>query len=890
MYNSTSINDGLQFINQANTRTNKTSNKFKNNKYKNNNKNGTGLVLEDDIIEGFSIADIDDKELNRINTAQTVAMNTNIARYGLSMNDLNTIQNGITTQAKIFLDINKQSDDTSLRNKDIKITNGRFGRVNNAGLFKLYPEGATKCGIPATPKSVGFDLTGKLSAEYSLLQDTSGNQALYGTDMVAGPNGAYPCSDYAGTNIYVSKPINFSYANDMVYVGSFLNNSSSPALSQQTDMPLVTVKQCVTRAMDKGFNVAALNNFDSAAKKGNCWIGNNTVMNGGTQNNFKEITHTDTIFGSPDGHNSITFAADGGIYAGMGPAPGDSLFQKNLLPIGAVVPVADLSPLYGGTVSSITASYAYEGARWSNWDNLVNFNASLIGTRGGTLDSLKRYSYWKPYLAQRTAQYTYNGATFNYNYYEYNWTLETYQTQAAPNGTGEVFINYKCGNTNKAPTQLRATLGQGFNIDCETLYNKYPSFSLELSDEGIVKIYNNASRTSGPVWTSSNTQINVPLITLSNGRQFDLRALRPDWVSGGINTGGIPLTAYGGPISGNSSGVKTLLNGQYISSPTGKCRLLFDGSRLILQYSIYNVLQDKNGDLIGNQLPGGGSNGFSMYALTKVDIPTIKGNVAYIDINNGLHKYPDEMLAFDNTYTEMPGSIPSPSVGTTVNAPAGTTEPLCKTACNSDSTCAGYTYMNGGVCKKYTESQIYPKGDRILFDGAPADAVLNKTYIRNKKISDSNSSHYSCNKVVNIVNSSVYNSYPETDPNPMTTNQKCALGLILDPQMTPLNIKSAGAVESGKTIKTAINDIYTNQNKLKNAINTKTTAIETGLAKQDEYKQKIDKYEESNNTSTATVTDTELLLVSDNYKYVLWSIVTVLISIAAIKTFRGASL
>ena len=38
MYNSTSINDGLQFINQANTRTNKTSNKFKNNKYKNSSK------------------------------------------------------------------------------------------------------------------------------------------------------------------------------------------------------------------------------------------------------------------------------------------------------------------------------------------------------------------------------------------------------------------------------------------------------------------------------------------------------------------------------------------------------------------------------------------------------------------------------------------------------------------------------------------------------------------------------------------------------------------------------------------------------------------------------------------------------------------------------------
>jgi hypothetical protein len=141
---------------------------------------------------------------------------------------------------------------------------------------------------------------------------------------------------------------------------------------------------------------------------------------------------------------------------------------------------------------------------------------------------------------------------------------------------------------------------------------------------------------------------------------------------------------------------------------------------------------------------------------------------------------------------------------------------------------------------------------------------------------------------VNNENSSVYSSYPVTAE--MTTSQKCALGLILDPQMPTLDEKSDAAVIHGRTIKTAINGIYTKQNDLKNTINTKTTEIETGLSKQDEVKRKIDKYEESNNTSAATVTDTELLLVSDNYKYVLWSIVTVLVGIGAIKTFRGASL
>jgi hypothetical protein len=884
MYNSTSINDGLQFINQANTRTNKTSNKFKNNKYKNSNKNGGGLVLENDIIEGFAI---DDKELNRINTAQTNAMNTNLAGYSTSMNDLNTIQNGITTQAKIFLDINKKSDDTSLRNKDIQITDGKFGRVNNAGILKVYPNGATKCGIPATPKTVGFDLAGKSSSEYSLLQDTAGNQALYGTDMVAGPNGSYPCSDYAGTNLYVSKPIDFNYDTNMQYVGVYsqaaANKAGSSNLIIQSDLSNSTVKQCVARAMDKGKSFASLSNYNPTSKTGQCYIGN-YLLNGGSSDGYSVKTRA-TIFSNINAsHDAFTFAADGGLYSGTAGNGGNPFITPLITATDQTkVPVAILSPRYGGTISELKADYA-QGQSWGNWDNMVKFNDSLIGTPGGSLDTAKQYRYWYPVL--KTYSYQWGGNTYSYQQYE--WEERTYTSIVSWPANGQLNISYKCGNKSMQSFSRQVSLGEnGFSVNCWDTYNEYPSFSLNLSDDGNITIINN-KKPSEILYTNSNpisTQPDTAIIGIS-GTIKEMRpwAERPDWVASSVNGGGA-LTSY-------SMGAKTLTTGQYISSPTGKCRLIFNktaGSQgtLVLEYSIYNVSQtlasgtsgtDKDNNLIGN------SNNYSQYFLTKVDNPDVKGNVAYIDINNGLHKYPDSMLAFDNTYMDMPGFTPS-SIGNP--ASAGTTEPLCKTECNSDPTCAGYTYMNG-VCKKYIESQIYPKGDRILFDGAAADAVLNKTYIRNKKISDSNSSHYSCNKVVNNVNSSVYSSYPAT--NDMTKDQKCALGLILDPQMPTLNAKSAAAVTSGGTIKKAINGIYTNQNTLKNTINTKTTEIETGLAKQDAVKRKIDKYEESNNTSTATVTDTELLLVSDNYKYVLWSIVTVLVGIGAIKTFRGASL
>jgi hypothetical protein len=121
----------------------------------------------------------------------------------------------------------------------------------------------------------------------------------------------------------------------------------------------------------------------------------------------------------------------------------------------------------------------------------------------------------------------------------------------------------------------------------------------------------------------------------------------------------------------------------------------------------------------------------------------------------------------------------------------------------------------------------------------------------------------------------------------MTTEQKCALGLILEPRMAELQTKNVAAVNKGKEIKGSINGIYTNQNELKETINTKSEEIEYGISRQEEVKKQIDKFDDSNITNTATVTDTELLLVSDNYSYVLWSIVTVVAGIVAIKSFRA---
>ncbi len=873
MYNSKSINDGIEFIDQANTRTSKTSNKFKSNKYK--NKNNKNLILEDDyeIIEGFEVNDAD---LIAKNNSETAAMKTNISGYNASMTDLNRVQRNITTQARIFLDINKKSDDTTLRNKDVQIADGRFGRVNNAGLFQLYPAGATKCGIPAIPKKVGFDLTDKSSNDYSVLEDADGNLALHGTPLMAGPSGAFPCTDYAGTNLYVSKPIDFNYDTNMVYVGVYDQAAANQGgLSMQVDLTNSTVKQCVTRAMDKGMSYASLSNYNPTTKTGQCYIGN-TLLNGGTSNAFRTITRA-TIFTVTPSHDKLSFAADGGIYSGTG--TGASLFATPLITaVGTTkVPISILSPQYGGTVNELTASYAYEQG-WGNWENLKIFNGSPVGTPGVSLNTTRQYSYWYPVL--RTYSYQWYGRT--YTYQQYDWEIRTQTDRVTWHGTGYVYIRYRCGNKDMTPTSRRVNLGEGFSIGCWELYEQYPSFSMRLSDDGEITIVNNRNpndilyRNMNQISNQAETQ----MVSIAGANKTMMPwADRPDWVNGSINRGGV-LTSY-------SMNPSTLVNGQYISSPTGKCRLIFNKSAgssgaLVLEYSVYNVSQtqgattgtDKDNNLIGN----GGN--YSQYYLTKVDKPNIKGKMAYIDINSGLHEYPSAMTEFENDYIQMKDFQPYSLSGTVDTT--SRKEDACRTACNNDPSCAGYTYTNS-VCTRYTDTNIYPKGNRILDEGKV-------THIRKKKITanSSNTSHFTCNKFINNVDSVVYTSYPETSN--MNPQQKCALGLILEPRMAELQTKNTAAVDKGKEIKGSINRVYTNQNELKETINTKSEEIEYGISRQEAVKKQIDKFDDSNITNTATVTDTELLLLSDNYKYVLWSIMMVGAGVIAIKSFRSTIL
>jgi hypothetical protein len=240
------------------------------------------------------------------------------------------------------------------------------------------------------------------------------------------------------------------------------------------------------------------------------------------------------------------------------------------------------------------------------------------------------------------------------------------------------------------------------------------------------------------------------------------------------------------------------------------------------------------------------------------------------------------MIEYDSSYTEMKGYIPNPAILTQINT---ANDEQCSIQCNNDSTCAGYV-VYGNNCNRLKADQIFPTGgDRI-----PNSQY--STYIRNPMFPKNDNS---CRKTLDAVTGTDAYSYylgngiTPSNPNRMTRTTKCNLGKVLDKQMNALRDRNKQAVEKGELVKNQFNKLFNKENNVLNSISDNRTIAQV----YDEYTKKaVDKIQDIENsqiTKSAAEKDSELLLISDNYRYVIWGIVSLLLSIAAIKGMRMAS-
>jgi hypothetical protein len=842
-----------------------------------NNSNNYTPVSKNDIAR-------DDERIKKTNEKEKAKTKDMISSYSQSSKNLNKFQQGVTDEAKAYNYINKNPN---LLNQNYTTDDSKTIRVNNAGVINtLVPTS-----IPSVPPLMsGINISSSIAnpppdVNYIQVENIP-------TGLISGPDAglysqqtsAFPVSmpqgisgyKLEGENVYVVYPYPNSTAainQNLGYLGVF-NPVVVTGLSKDSVIGINTTLKCVQRAIDQGFSVCGMTNYsDAYGGSGSSVVGNITSLTNPTQTNYAykvipvPIPTAELNF-PPQTYSSLTFGADGILYAGDG---GNYLFKSALTSSFS----SELHPLYGGTINNLVASYAYNQG---NWQNLSSFptNSDYTGQSSGTYNTLYQYNIEIPNLGFYTETYDNwwgeSTAEIPYIYY----TTQTETQLAAPNveGGNLTYINYNCGNNPAPNTPINVggqNAGAGYNVSCAELYSQYPSFTLTLSDTGVLTISNTNSNTS-PQSVTISIQFNYQQqVTLTNGQQVTLNMPRSDWVTNNncINSGGKQLTSY-------SMNTPSMSSGQWISSPSGLCRLILTNDNVLqLEYSLQDVTPDADGNLVGN------GSSVALYSIQNVNASNL-GLSAHIDINGAVNLYPPGMIEYDSSYTEMKGYIPNPTILTQSNQ---VTNEQCSIQCNNDSTCTGYVVYNGN-CNLLTAGQIFPTGgDRI-----PNSQF--STYIRNPKFSQNDKS---CRDTLDeVIDSDAYSYYLNNGITPtpqitMTQTTKCNLGKVLHKQMKGLRDRNKQAVAKGEEVKGQFEKLFNRENNVLNSISDNRIVAQI----YDEYTKKaVDKIQDIENaqiTKSAAEKDSELLLISDNYRYVIWGIVSLLLSIAAIKGMRMAS-
>lgn len=837
------------------------------------------------------------KNIKRVNTAENNVMDRVVKDVDTSVNKAIMRGKDTTTVANIFLNSN---DKNSYKNSNVSTVNGVLGNVNAMGIFSNYGSNVNSNDANFTQTDLNIPASKALAinqnAQYPIITSgtlNSSTSALLGQPaQVSSVSAQNNIAQYAGQNVYTydRNPLlgsNISYQQ---------NYTSNLSLALNSDMGSnVTAKQCFERAADSagqngyGYGYAAISN------SGECYTG--ASLSDNRQLSYSEtMTLCEVFQGVTITAGAIVFGANGGLYNGT---PSSSNPQTNLLNTNLAIDIlTNVDPMFGASINNVNASYGLSGGMANN--NNMLFQDSVVNATNPTGESVTTFGTVRTTISQQQTcpQWMYEPwyewlLDWDYGREVYCQTEETVtysDIHDAGEGT-DVTITYNCGRISNT---LNPDVSQGtqVSISCLGPMSQYGIFYLQIADNGVVTITNSAGTPGNNiVWsfTPSTLEQNTlnQSLPLKNMTTVPLNAQRPDWVQqSGItqlnpNPNNNTTTLYTYP----NGGLATFSPGEFLSSPSGICRLILNENlQFVIEYSLYNIALDSSNYAVGNIANAASPNdeSYAFYLLDNIQANNV-GNLSYVDMNNNVYTYnqPQNGYPLGDSYIKSNNYKP---VSSPLSVTPNTSSDKCSIICSNDTNCGGYYIDNNSNCLTYTQSSLYPYANRIYDDSNNLS-----TYIRDVKVTQ-DMTDPSCSKLVANITNDIYNDFGGYITGaPMLTDKKCGMAVILDNEIQSLNKANANAIAKGQTIKNQMTNIYKKQNQAIDDLqlnNMFSNMFEDVIQDVDNA---IKTKEENALTKVAARNNTDILLVSDNYKYIIWGIVTLLLSIGAIKALRMGS-
>ena len=839
------------------------------------------------------------KNIQRVNRDENNVMKGVLKNVDYSVDAAITTGRDTVAMANNFV---RSNDKNSLVNSNVSTVNGVQGAVNALGIFSPYSGNVasnSNANFTSTdlniPTSMALPINQNQNNQYKVISSgapNSNNTALLGQSaQMPTVSAQNAIGSYAGQNVYIYDR-NPLLGNNISYEGNY-NTSLNLARNEITGN--TNAKQCFERAADTAAQSGYGGIWAGVDNYGNCYTGESP--SGNWTQSYSENIELCEVFPGKTISGAVILGANGGLY--NGPPNNESPPNKNLLnkkDLQADV-LLNVDPIYGVAINNVSASFGLSGSgNMANKGNM-EFNDSVVdgadsyttGQATATLGTIRTTISQGPticpdwmYLPQY--QWLLNWE-YGRNIYCNTEEIVNYTSILQPGQSilEAVTVSYKCGKVTKTVPAQTVYQGTEIPISCLDEMSLYGIMYLEIADNGVITVTNSAN--GEPVWTFTPSGDQQALLnkslTLKNNTTVRLNAPRPEWVNGsGISlTNTYPSTTlYTFP---NSNGLTSFGPGEWLSSPSGYCRLINKDNKLIIEYSLYNLALDSSGYAIGNLSNATPSEeSYAMYYIGGIQ-PNNLGGLSYVDLNNGVYSYtqPPGGFPLGDSYIESKNYVP---MTTPLSWNSSATDPTqCGNICSNNDSCGGYTIFNG-ECAIYTPQSLFPNANRMYQEGAT-------TYIRDVKVTQ-DMTDPSCSKRVANITTDIYNNFGNyITGESMTTDKKCGMAVVLDSEIQSLNNANANAIAKGQIIQNQMTNIYEKQNNAIDDLQTNNMFSHMFEDVIQDVNKAIKKEENKSISKVAAKDNTELILVSDNYKYIIWGIVTLLLSIAAIKALRVGS-
>ncbi len=420
---------------------------------------------------------------------------------------------------------------------------------------------------------------------------------------------------------------------------------------------------------------------------------------------------------------------------------------------------------------------------------------------------------------------------------------------------------YKCGNqsfTNKTPLSGSQTM----ILNCKDYINNNCKFYLLLQDNGNVGIYKG---TSPPANGQIKPESLVHELYRNNPNKVLLK--NDDWRAEKGKKGLNYLTQN-----------DTLFPGEWIGSPTGTIKLIMKTDGKLELYTSFI----KSGCSVNNGVTYGGKNINAIYEINEYKNMNRKdlGKVAYIDSDANLREYPESMLQKSNEYMVYNNYDSNGNDISNGVVPANNME-TCKTACNSNTECAGFIYKpNEGKCF-LKNSGMYPSSDRKYVD---INSNI-KMGVRQPKVNPDLIK--TCNKKINNIDAVRYGSYKKGDV--MDENVYCGITEEIKQDVSLYNTVSNKIGQISNTITKKLDNVIKDTNKKPReynkqnvtGVNSKNDNIITKLKIdnlqwiQENYGNMKEGFGPNLNDIESMLSDADITVLQENYSYIMWSVLAV---------------